>query len=335
MNFLADKTILITGGTGSFGSNFLNRLLKLKKKPKKIIIFSRDELKQFDLSKIYSEKKFPNIRYFLGDIRDKDRLKMAFEDVDYVIHAAALKQVPTAEYNPIEFVKTNVIGSQNIIEAAIEKNVKKVIALSTDKASSPINLYGATKLCADKLFLSANTLVGKKKTSFSVVRYGNVFGSRGSVIPFFLDLVKKKQKLIITDSKMTRFNIDLDDAIKLVINVIKISIGGEIFVPKISSYRIMDIARAIQDKKNFTLSGIRPGEKLHEELISKAESYNTFDLGKYFIIAGNQKSITHYTKKKYKKMKKGNNYDSVNNQDFLNIDQIKKLIANYKKNIIS
>jgi UDP-N-acetylglucosamine 4,6-dehydratase/5-epimerase len=335
MNFLADKTILITGGTGSFGSNFLNRLLKLKKKPKKIIIFSRDELKQFDLSKIYSEKKFPNIRYFLGDIRDKDRLKMAFEDVDYVIHAAALKQVPTAEYNPIEFVKTNVIGSQNIIEAAIEKNVKKVIALSTDKASSPINLYGATKLCADKLFLSANTLVGKKKTSFSVVRYGNVFGSRGSVIPFFLDLVKKKQKLIITDSKMTRFNIDLDDAIKLVLNVIKISIGGEIFVPKISSYRIMDIARAIQDKKNFTLSGIRPGEKLHEELISKAESYNTFDLGKYFIIAGNQKSITHYTKKKYKKMKKGNNYDSVNNQDFLNIDQIKKLIANYKKNIIS
>ena len=233
MNFLADKTILITGGTGSFGSNFLNRLLKLKKKPKKIIIFSRDELKQFDLSKIYSEKKFPNIRYFLGDIRDKDRLKMAFEDVDYVIHAAALKQVPTAEYNPIEFVKTNVIGSQNIIEAAIEKNVKKVIALSTDKASSPINLYGATKLCADKLFLSANTLVGKKKTSFSVVRYGNVFGSRGSVIPFFLDLVKKKQKLIITDSKMTRFNIDLDDAIKLVLNVIKISIGGEIFVPKI------------------------------------------------------------------------------------------------------
>lgn len=194
MNFLANKSILITGGTGSFGSSFLKRLLKLKKKPKKIIIFSRDELKQFELSKIYDEKKFSNIRYFLGDIRDKERLKMAFEDIDYVIHAAALKQVPTAEYNPIEFVKTNVIGSQNIIEAAIEKNVKKVIALSTDKASSPINLYGATKLCADKLFLSANTLVGKKITSFSVVRYGNVFGSRGSVIPFFLDLVKKKKK---------------------------------------------------------------------------------------------------------------------------------------------
>ncbi len=334
MNFLANKSILITGGTGSFGSNFLKRLLKLKKKPKKIIIFSRDELKQFELSKIYNEKKFSNIRYFLGDIRDKERLKMAFEDIDYVIHAAALKQVPTAEYNPIEFVKTNVIGSQNIIEAAIEKNVKKVIALSTDKASSPINLYGATKLCADKLFLSANTLVGKKITSFSVVRYGNVFGSRGSVIPFFLDLFKKKQKLIITDPKMTRFNIDLDDAIELVVNVIKLSIGGEIFVPKISSYRIMDIVKAIQDKENIIVTGIRPGEKLHEELISKAESYNTFDLGNYFIIAGNQKSINYCIKKKYKKMKIGNNYNSLNNQDFLNVGQIKNLIENYKKNII-
>ena len=335
MNFLSNKIILITGGTGSFGSNFLKRLLKLKKKPKKIIIFSRDELKQFELSKIYNGKQFTNIRYFLGDIRDKERLKMAFKDVDYVIHAAALKQVPTAEYNPIEFIKTNVIGSQNIIEAAIENNVKKVIALSTDKASSPINLYGATKLCADKLFLSANSLVGKKKISFSVVRYGNVFGSRGSVIPFFLDLVKKKQKLIITDPKMTRFNIDLDDAIKLVINVIKTSNGGEIFVPKISSYKIMDIAKAIQDKKNLKVIGIRPGEKLHEELISKAESYNTFDLGNYFIIAGNQNSINYCIKKKYKKMKIGDNYDSLNNSDFLNVSQIKKFIVNYKKNKIS
>ena len=335
MNFLANKTILITGGTGSFGSSFFKRLLSLKKKPKKIIIFSRDELKQFELSKIYSEKKFSNIRYFLGDIRDKERLKMAFEDVDYVIHTAALKQVPTAEYNPIEFVKTNVIGSQNIIEAAIEKNVEKVIALSTDKASSPINLYGATKLCADKLFLSANTLVGKKKTSFSVVRYGNVFASRGSVIPFFLDLVKKKQKLIITDPKMTRFNIDLDDAVKLVINVIKISTGGEIFVPKISSYRIMDIVKALQNKKDFKIVGIRPGEKLHEELISKAESYNTFDLGNYFIIAGNQKSINYCIKNKHKRMKIGNNYNSLNNEHFLNISQIKNLIENYKKKISS
>jgi UDP-N-acetylglucosamine 4,6-dehydratase (inverting) len=335
MDFLANKIILITGGTGSFGSNFFKTLLKLKKKPKKIIIFSRDELKQFELSKIYSEKKFSNIRYFLGDIRDKERLKMAFEDVDYVIHTAALKQVPTAEYNPIEFVKTNVIGSQNIIEAAIEKNVKKVIALSTDKASSPINLYGATKLCADKLFLSANTLVGKKTTSFSVVRYGNVFASRGSVIPFFLDLVKKNQKLIITDPKMTRFNIDLDEAVKLVINVIKISTGGEIFVPKISSYRIMDIVKAINNKKDFKVVGMRPGEKLHEELISKAESYNTFDLGKYFIIAGNQKSINYCKKNKHKKMKIGNNYNSLNNQDFLNVSQIKNLIENYKKNISS
>lgn len=333
MNSLANKTILITGGTGSFGSNFLKRLLKLKKKPKKIIIFSRDELKQFNLSKIYTEKKFSNIRYFIGDIRDKQRLNMAFEDVDYVINAAALKQVPTAEYNPIEFIKTNVIGSQNIIEAAIEKNVKKVIALSTDKASSPINLYGATKLCADKLFLSANTLVGKKITSFSVVRYGNVFGSRGSVIPFFLDLVKRKKILTITDPKMTRFNIDLDDAIDLVINVIHRSIGGEIFVPKISSYRIMDIVKAIIGKKKFKVIGMRPGEKLHEELISKAESYNTFDLGNYFIIAGNQKSLNYCIKKKYKKMKIQDNYNSLNNQDFLNVDQIKNLIANYEKKI--
>ncbi len=331
MNFLANKTILITGGTGSFGSNFLKRLLKLKKKPKKIIIFSRDELKQFNLSKIYSEKKFPNIRFFLGDIRDKDRLNMAFEDVDYVIHAAALKQVPTAEYNPIEFIKTNVIGSQNIIEAAIEKNVKKVIALSTDKASSPINLYGATKLCADKLFLSANTLVGDKITSFSVVRYGNVFGSRGSVIPFFLDLVKKKKMLTITDTKMTRFNIDLDAAIELVVNVIHQSIGGEIFVPKISSYRIMDVVKAIIGKKKFKVIGIRPGEKLHEELISKAESYNTFDLGNYFIIAGSQNSINYCIKKRYKKMKIQDSYNSLNNQDFLNVDQIKNLLVNYEK----
>ena len=332
MNFLKNKSILITGGTGSFGSRLLRYLLNLKaNRPKKIIVFSRDELKQFELSRIFPEKDYPTARFFLGDIRDKQRLKMAFEDVDYVIHAAALKQVPTAEYNPIEFIKTNVIGSQNIIEAAIETNVKKVIALSTDKASSPINLYGATKLCADKLFLSANTLVGKKITTFSVVRYGNVFGSRGSVIPFFLVLIKKKQKLIITDPNMTRFNIDLDDAVKLVVNVIKSSVGGEIFVPKISSYRIMDIAKAIQDKKNIKIVGIRPGEKLHEELISKAEGYNTFDLGNYFIIAGNRKSINFYTKKKHKKIKIGNNYNSLNNPDFLTVGQIKKLVENYKK----
>ena len=332
MNFLKNKSILITGATGSFGSRLLRFLLKLKSnKPKRVIVFSRDELKQFELSKIFSEIDYPTVRYFLGDIRDYQRLKMAFEDVDYVIHAAALKQVPTAEYNPIEFVKTNVIGSQNIIEAALEKNVEKVIALSTDKASSPINLYGATKLCADKLFLSANTLTGKKITSFSVVRYGNVFGSRGSIIPFFLDLIKKKQKLIITDPNMTRFNIDLDDAVKLVINSINTSIGGEIFVPKISSYRLMDVVKAIQDKKNFKIVGIRQGEKLHEELISKAEGYNTFDLGKYFVIAGNQTSIDYYLKKKYKKIKIGKNYNSLDNPDFLTVGQIKTLIKNYKK----
>ena len=333
MNFLKNKSILITGGTGSFGSRFLEFLLKLKSnRPKKVIVFSRDELKQFELSKIFPEKDYPRVRYFLGDIRDKQRLKMAFEDVDYVIHAAALKQVPTAEYNPIEFVKTNVIGSQNIIEAAIECKVKKVIALSTDKASSPINLYGATKLCADKLFLSANMLVGKKITSFSVVRYGNVFASRGSVIPFFLDLIKKKEKIVITDPEMTRFNIDLNDAIKLVVNATKNSVGGEIFVPKIFSYRIMDVVKALQNNKNVKIVGIRPGEKLHEELISKAESYNTFDLGNFFIIAGNQKLINICKKKKYKKFKIGKNYNSLNNL-FLTVAQIKKLIKNYQKRI--
>ena len=335
MIFFKNKSILITGGTGSFGSKFLSYLLKLKSnKPKKVIVFSRDELKQFELMKTFPEKNYPSVRYFLGDIRDKQRLKMAFEDVDYVIHAAALKQVPTAEYNPIEFVKTNVIGSQNIIESAIELNVKKVIALSTDKASSPVNLYGATKLCADKLFLSANTLVGKKKTSFSVVRYGNVFGSRGSVVPFFLDLINKKQKLIITDPNMTRFNIDLDDAVKLVVNATMNSVGGEIFVPKISSYRIMDIVKAIQKNKNIKIVGIRPGEKLHEELISKAEGYNAFDLGNYFIIPGTQKSINHCKKKKYKKFKIGKNYNSLDNT-FLTVAQIKVLIKNYKNKITS
>ena len=331
MNIFKNKSVLITGGTGSFGSKLLSYLLNLKSnKPKRVIVFSRDELKQFELSKIFSEKDYPEVRFFLGDIRDKQRLKMAFEDVDFIIHAAALKQVPAAEYNPIEFVKTNVIGSQNIIEAAIELDVKKVIALSTDKASSPINLYGATKLCADKLFLSANSLVGKKQTSFSVVRYGNVFGSRGSVIPFFIDLINKKQKLIITDPDMTRFNIDIDSAVKLVVNAIKSSVGGEIFVPKILSYRIMDIVKALQNNENIKIVGIRPGEKLHEELISKAEGYNTFDLGNFFIIAGNQKLINICKKKKYKKFKIGKNYNSLDNS-FLTISQIKALIKNYKK----
>jgi UDP-N-acetylglucosamine 4,6-dehydratase/5-epimerase len=334
MNSLKNKSILITGGTGSFGSRILRYLLNLKEnKPKKVIVFSRDELKQFELSRIFSDKDYPAVRFFLGDIRDKQRLKTAFEDVDIVIHAAALKQVLAAEYNPIEFIKTNVIGSQNVIEAAIEKNVKQVIALSTDKASSPINLYGATKLCADKLFVSANALVGKKTTTFSVVRYGNVFGSRGSVIPLFLDLVKKRQKLIITDPDMTRFSIVINDAVKLVVNAIKTSVGGEIFVPKISSYKIMDVASAIQDKNNVNIVGIRHGEKLHEELISQAESYNTFNAGSYFIIAGNQRSINFYTKKKYKKIKTGNNYNSLDNPDFLTVEQLKKLIENYKKQL--
>ena len=233
---------------------------------------------------------------------------MAFEGVDYVVHAAALKQVLAAEYNPIEFIKTNITGSQNIIEAALETKVQKVIALSTDKASSPINLYGATKLCSDKLFISANTLVGNKKKIFSVVRYGNVFGSRGSVIPYFLSLIEKKQKLIITDQNMTRFNISLKAAVNLVVEAFKNSIGGEIFVPKIPSYRIMDIVKALEMENNIKISGIRPGEKLHEELISKEEVKNTYIQNNNYIIAGNKRTINFY-KNKHKKPRIDHGYN--------------------------
>ncbi len=330
MNFLANKSILITGGTGSFGSNFLKILLKLKKKPKKIIIFSRDELKQFELSKIYNEKKFTNIRYFLGDIRDKQRLKMAFENVDYVIHAAALKQVPTAEYNPIEFVKTNVIGSQNIIEAAIEKNVKKVIALSTDKASSPINLYGATKLCADKLFVSANNYITNCK--FSVVRYGNVENSRGSVMTIF-NSIKKNDFYPITDKQMTRFSLSLKKSVELVYWTLKNSMGAEIVVPKIPSYNIMDLVKSYNQKAKIKLIGLRPGEKLHEEMISFHDSINTIETKDRYIILPS--FLDKKQKNKYvkifnaKPVIKNFRYSSDTNKFFLSISELKRIIKPY------
>ncbi|MDB4279954.1 UDP-N-acetylglucosamine 4,6-dehydratase (inverting), partial [bacterium] len=278
-----NQTILITGGTGSFGKAFLKYLLFNHKDIKRIIVFSRDELKQFDLSMQFSEKKYPNIRYFLGDIRDKDRLDRAMEDVDYVVHAAALKQVPAAEYNPFEVIKTNVIGAQNIVEACLDSKVKKVIALSTDKACAPINLYGATKLCSDKLFISANNIIGKRNLSFSVVRYGNVMGSRGSVIPEFFKQ-KKTGSINITNKNMTRFNITMQESIDLVVWALKNSIGGEIFVPKIPSYRILDLAKAIAPDAKINIIGQRPGEKIHEELITKSESVHTVDLKKYYAI---------------------------------------------------
>ena len=327
-----NKTILITGGTGSFGKAFLKYLLINHKDIKKIIIFSRDELKQFELSTQFSEKKYPNIRYFLGDIRDKDRLDRAMEGVDYVIHAAALKQVPAAEYNPFEVIKTNVIGAQNIIEACLNTNVKKVIALSTDKACAPINLYGATKLCSDKLFISANNIVGKRKLSFSVVRYGNVMGSRGSVIPEFFKQ-KKSGSINITNKNMTRFNITMQQSIDLVIWSLNNSIGGEIFVPKIPSYKILDLAKTIAPEAKINIIGTRPGEKIHEELITESESGNAVELKKYFVILtslitdSNGKALKNYwNSKKNKKIKKEFSYKSNTNNDFLSVENIKKLI---------
>ena len=259
-------SFLITGGTGSFGKAFVSNLIKSNKKIKRLVIYSRDELKQFEMSQLFPKKKYPFIRFFIGDVRDQKRLKTAMENIDVVIHAAALKQVPSTEYNPFEAVKTNIIGAQNVIEAAISKNVKNVIALSTDKAASPVNLYGATKLCSDKLFISANNIVGKKTIKFSVVRYGNVFGSRGSVVPFFLK-EKKRGILPITDSNMTRFNISLKEGVNLVLWVLKNALGGEIFVPKLQSYRITDLAKAIGPNCRYPIVGVRQGENLLRTII--------------------------------------------------------------------
>ena len=302
-NFFKNKSLLITGGTGSFGKAFVNFLLSKKIPLKKIIVFSRDELKQHEMSMNFSDKKFPNIRYFLGDVRDKERLISAFEDVDIIVHAAALKQVPAAEYNPIEFIKTNIIGAQNIIECSLKMGVQNVVALSTDKASSPINLYGATKLCSDKLFINSNNIKGKKNIKFSVVRYGNVMGSRGSVLHNFINQ-KKTGQMLLTDEKMTRFNILLDDAIEMVNWVFTNSIGGEIFVPKIPSFYVKDLAKAVCDKCKIKIIGKRPGEKLHEEMISIYDSQNTVDLGKFYAILPDHLLKT-YQNKNYKLVKDG------------------------------
>ncbi len=325
---LNNKSILITGGTGSFGKAFIKEILKSFPNIRRLVIFSRDELKQFEMSKEFPEKRYSMIRYFIGDIRDRFRLQRAFQDIDVVIHAAALKQVPTAEYNPMEFIQTNVIGAQNVIEAAIEKKVKKVISLSTDKAAAPINLYGATKLCSDKLFVAANNYAGLKNLSFSVVRYGNVMGSRGSVIPFFKNQAKKG-KLSITDKLMTRFNITLKESVSMVLFALKNSQGGEIFVPKIPSYKITDLAKAICPNCIFEIIGIRQGEKIHEEMITSSDSYSTIDIGKYYVIlpANRKKFINYYSKKyKIKKLTKGFSYNSGSNKDFLNVSDLKKLM---------
>jgi UDP-N-acetylglucosamine 4,6-dehydratase (inverting) len=319
-----DKTVLITGGTGSFGSFAVNMLLKVKN-IKKIIIFSRDELKQTELVKKFSATQQKKLRFFIGDVRDLGRLEMACRNVDYIIHAAALKHVPVAEYNPFECIKTNIMGSQNVIEAALKNNVKNVIALSTDKACSPINLYGATKLCAEKLFVAANQMVGDLNVKFSVVRYGNVMGSRGSVLPFFLQ-TSIKNYFPITDLNMTRFNISLIDAFNLVVWALKNNKGGEIFIPKLSSFKVLDLAKAINNKAKIEVIGIREGEKIHEELVSYSEINNLLDLGKnYAIILGNKKK-KHLLNKKIL-----TSYNSGTTANKLSIMDLKKIVEkNYQ-----
>lgn len=280
---LNESSILITGGTGSLGKRLVRRILRDFPRIKRLVVFSRDELKQFEMAQRFSPKDYPQIRYFIGDIRDPDRVARSLEGIDTVIHAAALKQVPTAEYNPFECIKTNIIGAQNLIEACIDAGVKNVVALSTDKAAAPINLYGATKLCSDKLFVAANNIHGQHDIRFSVVRYGNVMGSRGSVIPFFLK--QRETGLIsITDPQMTRFNISLDSGVDLVLHALQSSKGGEIYVPKIPSYRITEVAKAIAPDCKQEIVGIRPGEKLHEEMITTSDAPNTLETEKNYVI---------------------------------------------------
>lgn len=327
---LSNKNILITGGTGSFGKKFVEAVLNKWPNIKRLVIYSRDELKQFEMSQNFSHKKYPAIRYFIGDIRDYQRFKRACEGIEIIVHAAALKQVPAAEYNPMEFIKTNILGAENIINAALDSGVKIVIALSTDKAAAPINLYGATKLCSDKLFVAANNIKGSKNITFSVVRYGNVLGSRGSVVPFFIE--KRKEGILpITHPEMTRFSITLEEAVEMVLFAIDKSIGGEIFVPKIPSYKILDVAKAIAPKCKIKETGIRPGEKLHEEMITESDSFYTIEFDRYYAIlpadADMQKYINYY---KAKKIPKGFKYSSNTNNKWLNIEQIRELI---KKNI--
>ena len=322
-------SILITGGTGSFGQAFVRTVLERHPGIRRLVVFSRDELKQYEMA-----QRFPvndAMRYFLGDVRDGDRLRRALEGIDTVIHAAALKQVPAAEYNPFEAIRTNVLGAQNLIEACLDSGVKRVVALSTDKAAAPINLYGATKLCSDKLFTAANNMVGTRDLRFSVVRYGNVMGSRGSVIPFFL-AQKHKRVLPITDPAMTRFNITLQEGVDMVLWAIDHALGGEIFVPKIPSYRILDVAEAIAPGADTPIVGVRPGEKIHEEMITASDSFNTIDLGNYYAILstagahGMEAFLDHHGGTA---VPAGFSYNSGNNDRFLTVAELRELIRTH------
>ncbi len=320
------KVILVTGGSGSFGKKFTEIVLK-HYQPERLIIFSRDEFKQFEMAQRFPVSKYPAIRYFIGDVRDKERLYRAFHNVDYVIHAAALKQVPAAEYNPFEAVKTNVLGAQNVIDAAIDQGVKKVVALSTDKAANPINLYGATKLCSDKLFIAGNSYAGADKSIFSVVRYGNVIGSRGSVIPFFLKQ-REKGVLSITDPRMTRFWITLEESVELVLQAIETMVGGELFVPKIPSMNIMDLAKAVAPECKMEMVGIRPGEKLHEVLIPKNDSHHTLEFENFFVIQPEFEFWGHRFTNigNGKPVPQDFEYNSETNPHFLSMDEMRTMI---------
>ena len=323
-----NKNILITGGTGSFGKKFIKILLE-KYKPNKVIVYSRDELKQFEMGQVYNA---PCMRYFIGDVRDRDRLMLAMKGVDYVVHAAALKQVPAAEYNPMECIKTNIMGAQNVIDACIANNVEKVIALSTDKAANPINLYGATKLASDKLLTAANNIVGQGRTRFSVVRYGNVVGSRGSVVPFFKGLLERgATELPVTDERMTRFWLKLEDGVEFVLKNFQRMQGGEIFIPKIPSMRILDLAKAIAPEAKIKIIGIRPGEKLHEVMCPSDLYYETVEFADHFVIkpsiefANAIDYTTNALGEKGKMVPDGFDYNSGNNSHFLTIEELKRM----------
>lgn len=323
--------ILITGGTGSFGNAFLKAVLNADKPPRRVVVYSRDELKQWQLQQRFPQERYPQLRVMLGDIRDRDRLRRALQGIDTVVHAAALKQVPAAEYNPIEFINTNVLGAENVVQACLDSEVTRVVALSTDKAAAPINLYGATKLCSDKLFIAANNIKGFRDLRFSVVRYGNVMGSRGSVIPFFLERARTGT-LPITDPAMTRFNISLTEGVSMVEWAIANALGGELLVPKIPSYRITDLAEAIGPSCDKPVIGIRPGEKIHEEMITAADSYSTVDIGQYYAILPSDGIANGKYQKAGVELKfvdPGFSYSSGSNPSFLSVGELRELIRNH------
>ena len=328
---LTDKSILITGGTGSFGKAFAKKVLANWPQIKRLVIYSRDEQKQYQMAMDYPPQQYPQVRFFIGDVRDFERLKRALRGIDYVIHAAAMKHVPIAEYNPMECVKTNIIGAENVINACLETDVQKVVALSTDKAAAPINLYGATKLASDKLFIAANNIRGSNPIKFSVVRYGNVMGSNGSVIPFFLKR-RKEGVLPITDPCMTRFNILLDEGVEMVLHALDTAWGGELFVPKIPSYKIMDVAMAVGPDCRHEIVGVRPGEKIHEEMITSSDSFYTYDLGRYFAILPQMDrwSMEHFIEHfNAVKVKPGFHYNSGENTEWLSVEEIRELIKEH------